>query len=188
MAPRVGPRVAASPANLAQANSASPFWLTWSFTTPWRRDNREYGIFDSPAGPRASAGSSEGLASLAPEACCISRRRNLLRMHPPSSRPQSCGSPKNDNNRQRKLRVSGLRCSSIAFTKSAVRPSCRKKMRFPRPQSGAVRNSFFLLGPDLCRHRGLHPSGEPQDPNKDLHLCPTVAGSRIFRIVAGSRI
>ena len=33
-----------------------------------------------------------------------------------------------------------LACASIAFTMFAVRPSCRKKTRWPMPQSGAVRN------------------------------------------------
>ena len=34
-----------------------------------------------------------------------------------------------------------LRCARIAAFRSLVRPSCRKNKRWPRPQSGAVRNS-----------------------------------------------
>src|SRR6185295_12493325 len=40
-----------------------------------------------------------------------------------------------------------LECAWIASFRSSVRPSCRKKIRWPRPQSGAVRNSLPVAAP-----------------------------------------
>src|SRR5215510_14807305 len=40
-----------------------------------------------------------------------------------------------------------LACSLMACWMSSVRPSCRKKMRWPTPHSGAERNSFPLAAP-----------------------------------------
>src|SRR5215475_14577564 len=40
-----------------------------------------------------------------------------------------------------------LLCAWIASTRSSVRPSWRKKIRWPRPHSGAVRNSSPLASP-----------------------------------------
>src|SRR6185436_6763262 len=48
-----------------------------------------------------------------------------------------------------------LLCERIAETRSDVRPSCRKKMRWPRPHSGAVRNSSPRAAP--CRTLSASP-------------------------------
>src|SRR6185503_15982178 len=42
-----------------------------------------------------------------------------------------------------------LECSRMARSRSEVRPSCRKKIRWPRPHSGAVRNSLGPASPWL---------------------------------------
>src|SRR5262249_48834748 len=42
-----------------------------------------------------------------------------------------------------------LECSLMARSRFEVRPSCRKKIRWPRPHSGAVRNSLGPASPWL---------------------------------------
>ena len=55
------------------------------------------------------------------------------------------------------LELPSLRCSRIASRRSSVRPSWRKKTRWPSPHSGAVRNSSPRASPGGCRRRARAP-------------------------------
>jgi len=67
-----------------------------------------------------------------------------------------------------------LECAWIACTRSKVLPSCRKKMRCPKPQSGAVRNSLGQPAPERLRRPARRP-------------CRTRTSENRFAVVAQRR-
>ena len=110
-----------------------------------------------PRNVRASAGSSAGLASALAESLeAIDDAVGLGAGKRPAA---------------------ALWWARIAWARSLVRPSCRKKIRWPRPHSGAVRNSSPRPRPAGRRPRGPGPCGAERGRRRDRTFLPLSAAT-----------